>query len=158
MRRSHLRFLVVSMLAVLALVVAACGGDDNDSNSSGGGSSTAKSSDSGSASPGTDNTKAAEVQGKKGGTITMLAGSDVDFLDPGRSYFTQGYMVIYPTQRTLYSFKPQDSSKPVPDLAEGDPQISDDKKTITVKIRKGVKFSPPVSREVTSKDVKYAFE
>lgn len=158
MRRSHLRFLVVSMLAVLALVVAACGGDDNDSNSSsGGGSSTAKQSDS-SASAGTDNTKAAEVQGKKGGTITMLAGSDVDFLDPGRSYFTQGYMVIYPTQRTLYSFKPQDSAKPVPDLAESDPQISDDKKTITVKIRKGVKFSPPVNREVTSKDVKYAFE
>jgi peptide/nickel transport system substrate-binding protein len=88
----------------------------------------------------------------------MLAGSDVDFLDPGHTYFTQGYMVVYPTQRTLYSFKPQDSAKPVPDLAEGDPQVSADKKTITVKIRPGVKFSPPVNREVTSKDVKYAFE
>ena len=67
-------------------------------------------------------------------------------------------MVAYPTQRTLYCFKPEDSTKPVPDLAEGDPEISADKKTVTVKIRTGVKFSPPVNREVTSKDVKYAFE
>src|SRR5215217_2238211 len=50
------------------------------------------------------------------------------------------------------------SATPVPDLAEGDPQISKDNKTITVKLRSGVKFSPPVDREVTSKDVKYAFE
>jgi peptide/nickel transport system substrate-binding protein len=158
MRRSHLRFLLVSMLAVLALVVAACGSDDNNDSNSGGSSTSASKSGSGGGDVGTDNTKAANVQGKKGGHITMLAGSDVDFLDPGRSYFTQGYMVIYPTQRTLYSFKPQDSAKPVPDLAESDPQISSDKKTITVKIRKGVKFSPPVNREVTSKDVKYSFE
>ena len=31
-------------------------------------------------------------------------------------------------------------------------------KTVTVKIKQGVKFSPPVNRAVTSKDVKYAFE
>jgi len=139
------------MLVVLAFVVAACGGDDNKSSSSSSSSSPKKSA-------GNDNNSAAEAQGKKGGKITMLAGSDVDYLDPGHTYFTQGYMVVYPTQRTLYSFKPQDSAKPVPDLAEGDPQVSSDKKTITVKIRKGVKFSPPVNREVTSKDVKYAFE
>ena len=156
MHRSHLRFLLAGAFAVLALFVAACGGDDNDS-SSGSGSSTG-SKTTASASAGTDNTKAAEVQGKKGGKIIMLAGSDVDFLDPGHSYFTQGYMVIYPTQRTLYSFKPQDSAKPVPDLADGDPEISADKRTITVKIKPGVKFSPPVDRAVTSKDVKYAFE
>jgi peptide/nickel transport system substrate-binding protein len=47
---------------------------------------------------------------------------------------------------------------PVPDLAEGPPEISDDGKTLTVKIRSGVKFAPPVNREVTSKDVKYALE
>ena len=67
-------------------------------------------------------------------------------------------MVAYATQRPLYSFKPDDADKPVPDLAEGEPQISKDNKTITVKLRSGVKFSPPVNREVTSKDVKYAFE
>ncbi len=62
------------------------------------------------------------------------------------------------TQRPLYSFKPDDAETPVPDLAEGEPQISEDNKTITVKIRSGVKYSPPVNREVTTKDIKYAFE
>ena len=46
----------------------------------------------------------------------------------------------------------------MPDLADGEPEISEDKKTVTVKISKGVKFGPPVNREVTSKDIKYAFE
>ena len=38
------------------------------------------------------------------------------------------------------------------------PEISEDGKTVTVKIKKGVMFSKPVSREVTSKDVKYGIE
>jgi peptide/nickel transport system substrate-binding protein len=46
----------------------------------------------------------------------------------------------------------------VPDLAESDPQISANGCTVTVKIRSGVKFGPPVNRVVTSKDVKYGVE
>ena len=38
------------------------------------------------------------------------------------------------------------------------PEISEDGKTVTVKIKQGVMFSKPVSREVTSADVKYAIE
>src|ERR687894_331650 len=41
---------------------------------------------------------------------------------------------------------------------DGEPQISDGGKTLTVKLKQGVRFSPPVDREVTSKDVKYAIE
>jgi peptide/nickel transport system substrate-binding protein len=66
--------------------------------------------------------------------------------------------VAYATQRPLYSYKPDDATNPQPDLAEGAPQISPDGKTVTVKIRSGVKFSPPVNREVTSKDVRYGLE
>jgi peptide/nickel transport system substrate-binding protein len=58
----------------------------------------------------------------------------------------------------LYSFAPEDKDKPRADLAEGDPQISADKKTITVKIKKGIKYGPPVNREVKTPDIKYAFE
>jgi peptide/nickel transport system substrate-binding protein len=146
MSRSHLRFLVVSMLAVLAFVVAACGGDDNSSSSS-----STKSS-------GGDTTNAADAPAKKGGKLTMLSASDVDFVDPGHTYYTFGEEVTLATNRPLYSFKPGDATTPVPDLAEGEAQASADKKTVTVKIRKGVKYAPPVNREVTSKDVKYAIE
>jgi peptide/nickel transport system substrate-binding protein len=98
------------------------------------------------------------VKGKKGGKVTFLAAADVDYLDPGQTYYTFGYTVQYAVNRPLYSFEPDDADTPVPDLAEGDPQISEDSKTITVKLRRGVKFSPPVNRQVTSKDVKYAIE
>ena len=38
------------------------------------------------------------------------------------------------------------------------PKISTGGKTMTVHIRQGVRFGPPVNREVTSADVKYAIE
>jgi peptide/nickel transport system substrate-binding protein len=46
----------------------------------------------------------------------------------------------------------------VPDLAEAPAQISDGNKLVRIKIRKGIRFSPPVNREVTAADVVYAFE
>jgi len=122
------------------MFVAACGGGG------GGGTSSA---------PAASTTPA---KGKQGGTLTYLTAGDVDYIDPGQTYYTFGYAVLYPTQRTLYSFKPQDSVHPVPDLATGPPEISADNKTITVHIKKGIKYSPPVNREVTTADIKYAFE
>src|SRR6185437_4472547 len=53
---------------------------------------------------------------------------------------------------------PNDTTAPSPDLAAGPAQISDGGKTVTVKIKPNVKFSPPVNRAVTSADVKYALE
>src|SRR5215218_2515581 len=129
-----------ALLAALAVVAVGCGGSSLE-----GGAGVAGNS-------------GAPVEGKKGGKVTFLAAADVDYLDPGQTYYTFGYAVAYATQRPLYSFKPDDAETPVPDLADGEPQISDDNKTITVKLRTGVKFSPPVDREVTSKDIKYAFE
>ena len=43
-------------------------------------------------------------------------------------------------------------------MASAPAQVSDDGMTITVHIRHGVHFSPPVNREVTSADVAYAIE
>ncbi len=97
------------------------------------------------------------TSGKKGGKLEQLGASDVDFLDPGQTYYTGGFQVIYATQTPLYAPKPdQDEAEPA--LADGQPQISDDKKSVTVKLKKGVKFGPPVNREIQAKDVKYAFE
>src|SRR5213078_376778 len=47
---------------------------------------------------------------------------------------------------------------PVPDLASAPPTISADRRTITIPLRSGVRFAPPVDREVVAADVKYAFE
>jgi peptide/nickel transport system substrate-binding protein len=94
----------------------------------------------------------------RGGTLTMLAGSDVDFLDPGHTYFANGFMVALATQRPLYGYSPGNLSKTQPNLAAAAPQVSPDGRTITIKLRRGVRFSPPVDREVTSHDVAYAFE
>jgi len=138
MRRSFEWTLILGVLLALTLGVAACGGDD------GGGEQ------------GTGQGTPAE--GKKGGKLTALWTDDVDNIDCGISYYQMGFQVCYATQKALYGYEPEDGVNAVPDLAESDPQISEDGKTVTVTIKTGVKFSPPVNREVTSKDVKYAIE
>jgi peptide/nickel transport system substrate-binding protein len=45
-----------------------------------------------------------------------------------------------------------------PDLADSKPEISDDGCRVQVALKHGVRFAPPVGREVTSADVKYAIE
>jgi peptide/nickel transport system substrate-binding protein len=138
MIRFPLRLVAALALVALALFVVACGGDGDDSGGSAGKSG-------------------APAEGKKGGKIEELTATDVDFLDPGQTYYTAGYEVAYVTHKPLYSFKPGDPAVQ-PDLAESQPEISDDKKSVTVTLKKGVKFGPPVNREIQAKDVKYAFE
>jgi len=128
--------LALALALAGAVMLAACGGDD----------------------AGEQGAAAKNTDGREGGKVTVLWTDDVDFIDPGQTYYQPGYQVAYATQRPLYSWRPDDSVHPVPDLAASDPQISDDGKTVTVAIRKGVRFSPPVDREVTSADVKYAIE
>ena len=130
-----------AVAAVLALGVAGCGGGDNETASE---------------EPAQNNT--APQEAKKGGDLTVMYAGDVDNIDPGITYYQYGFNVAYATQRPLYSYKPDDAINPEPDLAEAAPEIADDGKSLTIKIRTGVKFSPPVNREVTSADVKYAIE
>lgn len=125
----------VALCATTALVLAACG-------SSGNGSATG------------DTGKG----GHRGGTVTLLTTQDVTSLDPGVTYQSLDLNLLSATQRTLYAYAPNDPTNIVPDLAAGPPQISADGKTLTVKLRGGVRFSPPVNREVTSRDVAYAIE
>jgi peptide/nickel transport system substrate-binding protein len=96
--------------------------------------------------------------GVRGGTLSVLNHQDFEHLDPGQAYFSVDYEAIYATQRPLYSYRPNTFAEPTPDLASGPPQISSDRKTVTVHIRSGVHFSPPVNREVTSADVAYAID
>jgi len=134
--------LLVAVVAALSLGVAACGGSGSS------GSSTGEKG----------NNKGAPVSGKKGGKLTVLWTDDVDFIDCGQSYYQMGVFVCSATQKALYGYKPTDGAHMVPDLAESLPQVSSDGKTVTVKIKRGVKYSPPYNKVVTSKDVKYAVE
>jgi peptide/nickel transport system substrate-binding protein len=141
MLRSLRWTLLALACAALAFTVAACGGSDD-----GGGTAA-------------DTSESTEVkEGKQGGALTYLAAGDVDYVDPGQVYYTFGYMVHYAVNRTLYSFKPDDSKTPVEDLADGPPEIAPDNRMITVKLKRGVKYAPPVDREVKAADIKYAFE
>jgi peptide/nickel transport system substrate-binding protein len=137
-----MRRVVPAVAAVFVLALAGCGGGDDN----GGGEQPAQSNN------------AAPKEAKKGGDLSVLYAADVDNIDPGITYYQYGFLVAYATQRPLYSFKPDNAKDPEPDLAEGPPEISNGGKSLTIKIRTGVKFSPPVNREVTSKDVKYAIE
>ena len=68
-------------------------------------------------------------------------------------------MVVYATQRPLYSFKPDK-----PQAGRAGPRrrrrrrSRADGKTVTVKSSRASSSAPPVNRAVTSEDVKYAFE
>ena len=138
------------VLALLGLALASCGGGSDESVSE----TAAK------FAPPT----AAPDNAKKGGTLSVIAAGDVDFIDPGAAYYQFTYMVTSAAQRALLSWQPDDVANPTPDLAEGEPTISEDNKTLTFKIRPGIRYSPPlgggqgVTRDVTSADVKYAVE
>jgi peptide/nickel transport system substrate-binding protein len=126
------------LVLTAALALAACG-----SSTHGGG--TAATADDG-------------AGGHRGGTLTLLTSQDVQSLDPGVTYGSLDLNLLSATVRTLYAYAPNDPTNIAPDLAAGPPQVSNDGKTLTVRIRSGVKFGPPVNREVTSRDVKYAIE
>src|SRR4051794_23293844 len=130
----------VKILAIAGLcaVFAGCGGGSDGSGEQSGGGGTGAAKD--------------------GGRLVVLTAGDVDFIDAGQTYATQGFIVSAATQRSPLMFKPEDPIHMVPDLAEGMPEVSDGGKTVTVRIKPGIRFSPPVNREVTSKDLKYAIE
>jgi len=133
---------IVASTLLLSLGVAACGGDDDESS---------QSSSSGS-SQGTP------AKGKKGGKLTSLWAGDVDYIDPGQAYAQWSYMITKATQKAPLLQQVDDATKSEPDLAESMPEVSSNGCTVTLKIKQGIKFSPPVNREVQAKDVKYAIE
>jgi peptide/nickel transport system substrate-binding protein len=139
MRRSMHWTLILGVLLALTLGVAACGGDDDSSSEQG-------------------TTSGTPAEGKKGGKLTALWAGDTDNIDPGVTYYQMGTQIIRATQATLFAPKIDDAATNEPQLAESDPQVAEDGCTVTVTIKDDVKFSPPVDRAATSKDVKYAIE
>ncbi len=147
--------LALGAIVALALTVSACGSDDSSS-------TTADSSASGDFAPAT----AAPDGAKQGGDMTVIAASDVDYIDPGAAYYQFTFMVTAATQSSLEAYAPADVEEPTPLFASEAPTVSADGKTITYKLRDDVMFSPAPPdgdqswkpRAATAADVKYAIE
>jgi peptide/nickel transport system substrate-binding protein len=82
--------------------------------------------------------------------------------DPTGEYLNVGFLIYSNLLlRTLLGYKHvagAEGAELIPDLAAGLPEVSDDGLTWTFRLKDGVSFGPPVSREITSKDILYAFE
>jgi peptide/nickel transport system substrate-binding protein len=157
MQRRSLRVIVPGLvLAALSLVLAACGGGGGGGLPAQVGAGKAASQFQAPTSPPSD--------AKKGGTLTYLWAGDVDYIDPGAAYYQVTYGVDEAVDRTLLGWPPAATSLPQPDLATGQPKITDNGKTVEFTIQSGIKYSPPLgggtgwNKPVTSADVKYAIE
>jgi peptide/nickel transport system substrate-binding protein len=150
--RSRLRWAIVpGLLVPLALGLAACGSSGTTQNVQ---AEQAK------FAPPT----APPSDAQKGGTLNVIAAGDVDYIDPGAAYYQFTYTISYATVRPLLAWQPDDVANPTPDLATGEPDVSNGDKTLTFHIQSGIGYSPPtgggtgINRPVESKDVKYAIE
>jgi peptide/nickel transport system substrate-binding protein len=139
---------VAALVGLFALVLAACGSSSSKV------AGTGAFNTAGFANPLSEPL----TGGKRGGTLNVLSETDFEHLDPGIAYFSVDYTVVFATQRPLYSFKPNQQSESTPDLASGKPEVSNNGKVVTVHLREGIHYSPPVNREVTAEDVAYAIE
>jgi len=94
--------------------------------------------------------------GVRGGTLRVLSADDITGLDTAVNYTPNGLAIARAYARTLYSYNlagpPEQVPVPVPDIASGPPQRSADQRTYTFRLRAGVRYAPPVNREVTAQD------
>lgn len=127
----------VALLVALALVLAACGGGKDGSG---------------------------EPSGLKKGGIFRVETDAFEWtggLDPTGEYLGWAFEFFGALHRTLVGYNHKDGTKGgndvVPDAATDLGQVSSDGLTYTFKIKQGVKFQPPLNRQVTSKDFKNAF-
>jgi peptide/nickel transport system substrate-binding protein len=120
----HARRALVLLVAVLSMfVIAACGDDDDDGGDGGGGGSGAA---------------------KQGGSITIAQTSQPDYLDPALSYTVNGWepqWLVYTPPITYKRAEGTEGTELIPGVAEKMPKVSEDGKTVTFTMRKGLKFS-----------------
>src|SRR6266699_2068132 len=92
--------------------------------------------------------------GVRGGTLRVLTADPLLGLDTANVLISPAIARAY--ARTLYGYNlsgpPEQVTVPVPDIASGPPQLSADRRTYTFRLRAGVRYAPPVNREVTAQD------
>jgi oligopeptide transport system substrate-binding protein len=90
---------------------------------------------------------------KPGGTFVYPIGADPQGIEPLNLQEADAAQITHQVFQGLYALQlqPDGTTASVPDLAEKT-EMSPDAKTFTFTIKQGVKFAPPVNREVTAQD------
>jgi peptide/nickel transport system substrate-binding protein len=128
MRSTLRRLLVLALALTMVFGVAACG-DDEDSGDSGNAGTSAQ-----------EGTPAAKTGGEAVANLTSFP----DYMDPALSYTQEGWQSLWTVYTPLLSYKHQEGAEGaqlIPGLAEAMPEISEDGKTYTLKLRQGLKYS-----------------
>src|SRR4051794_6983549 len=107
---------------VAALVAAGCGGESTTSTGSGGGGGTPN-----------------QGPAKAGGTMTVALAEDPDLLDPTQARTFVGRIVFANLCEKLYDV--DQNLQIVPQLAASLPKITNGGKTVTIDVKKGLKFN-----------------
>jgi len=136
--------------AVASLVVAACGSSSSGGGNNGNGNTGAS---------GTGNLfqKISQNIGgtpKTGGVLKLAGAGDADYYDPNVTYSSTGQGAARLYNRALYAYSGEQGhqTEAVPDLATGDPVVSNGGKTVTVTIRQGADWNTTPKRQVTAAD------
>ena len=144
--RSTLRYLLVLALALTAaLGLAACGGGDEGEETGGGGTPAAEGGNGGEA--------------PTGGEATMNLTSFPDYLDPALSYTVEGWQSLWTVYTPLLTYRHAEGAEGaelIPGLAEAMPEVSEDGKTYTFKLRDGLKYSD--GTEVKASDFEHTIK
>ena len=101
----------------------------------------------------------AEVGDKGGGDLRVTVTSFPDYVDPQLSYTVQGWEVLWNAYTPLLTYKHVEGdagTEVVPGLAEDMPQISEDGKTYTLKLRSNMKYSD--GTPIKASDFTYAIQ
>ncbi|MDQ3769739.1 MAG: ABC transporter substrate-binding protein, partial [Actinomycetota bacterium] len=95
-------------------------------------------------------------QPQRGGTLTVLGVDPPAAVDPHRVAGPADAMLHAVAHRTPYTHRPGDYEA-VADLADGAPEVSEDGRTVTVRLRAGARFGPD-GDAITADDVEHGLE
>ena len=138
---------VATLVVGLAFVAAACG-------------SSKKSSPATTSSSSTGTSQTSNTTGHRPFPVFRIVyDNGLDFLDPGLSYTTQGWGIMWNVYLSLLGYKHvngPDGATLVPALAESLPQVSKDGLDYKFTLRPGLKYSN--GQPVKASDIKYAIK
>lgn len=173
-----MRTKTISALALvlsLSLIAAACGDDDGETTTTAAAATTTTAAGATTTAAGDTTTTAAGATTTAAETTTSteppVAGGTYRIETDGIAYTSGGdptgeYLglsfgiftnLLARTLLTFYHTSGANGNSIAPDLAVDFPEISDDGLTYTFTLKDGIMFGPPLSREITSADIEYAF-